>query len=316
VGTPTAFSGPTAAMLTLYQEDGAVDADAMARYCHWLLQQGCTGLLMFGTTGEGPSLSVAERQATLRAVIQQGVPAERIVVGAVCTALPDTVALTRTAGELGCAGALVLPPFYFRSAPADGVLAFMSTLLAQTGSPILLYHFPDMSGVTLTHEMVGALMRSHEGRMLGVKDSSGRLDSIAGWAQAFPDLLVFSGDDDLLRPGMQRGAAGVMTATCAFAPALVATVQAEARERLDATPKDEARLNDLWRLILNSPSVGDTIKMLFAHFTGDQRWSRTRAPLAPVAGEVAAKIRDGIAALDRGSISGPIRSMPRIFADR
>src|SRR4051812_28054749 len=91
-------SGVGAAMITLFAEDGAIDAPAMARLGHWLLESGCDFLLLFGTTGEGPSLTAAERVQALQAIIAGGIPAARIVAGAGCAALPDTVMLTAAVG--------------------------------------------------------------------------------------------------------------------------------------------------------------------------------------------------------------------------
>src|SRR3954463_5897204 len=109
-------SGVGAAMITLFHGGGAIDAPAMARLGRWLLANGCDFLLLFGTTGEGPSLSAAERILALREIIAGGVPAARIVAGAGCAALPDTISLTAAVGEMQCAGALIVPPFFFHGA--------------------------------------------------------------------------------------------------------------------------------------------------------------------------------------------------------
>lgn len=139
--------GVSAAMITLYRGDGEVDAPAMGRFGRWLMSQGCESLLAFGTTGEGPSVSVGEKMATVRAMVEAGIPARTLIVGAGSPSLADVVSLVSALGEVG-AHALVLPPYFFRAAPRAGVHAFMDELLRRTkavGTGVFLYHFVEMS---------------------------------------------------------------------------------------------------------------------------------------------------------------------------
>src|SRR5690606_29007168 len=97
------------------------------------------------------------------------------------------------------------------------------------GTSMLLYHFVEMSTVAVDGDMMVTLMRDHPGRMTGVKDSSGDEASVCGWAMHFPDLAIFAGDDHLLRPLLNSGGAGLMTATTGLAPGLVRAVFGAAR---------------------------------------------------------------------------------------
>ncbi len=301
--------GVGAAMITLYRENGDVDGAAMARLGRWLMDQGCTGLLLFGTTGEGPSISVAEKIATVLVMIDAGIPPHAIIVGAGAPSLYDVVTLVTALGEMGCT-ALILPPYFFRAASRDGVLAFMDEVLRRTakrGTPVFLYHFTEMSTVAVDTDMMAALIAAHPGRMQGVKDSSGNLASVTSWLR-FPELSVFAGDDHLARPLSEKGGAGVMTATAGLAPALVKTV-------VDGgNPDAEARLNSLWQDVLLTVPVTEAVKHIFAHVTGDERWLRMRAPLRPLDAPTVRKTLAGFHAADDGSVAGALKEMQAVFS--
>lgn len=312
----TAFPhGVSAAMITLYRDDGAVDAAAMGRFGRWLMGQGCSSLLAFGTTGEGPSVSVTEKIATVRAMIAAGVPPHALIVGAGSPSLMDVVTLVSALGEIG-SPALVLPPYFFRAAPREGVHAFMDEVLRRTeaaGAGVFLYHFTEMSTVAVDAAMMAALLRDHPGRMRGVKDSSGDLASVTSWLQ-FPELSVFAGDDHLLRPLLQRGGAGVMTATAGLAPALVHSVLQAAKADPGAAPAGEARLTTLWKDTLLTVPVTEAVKLIYAEVTGDPRWRQVRPPLRPLENAAAGDLLARFRAVDDGSIAAALRTLPAIFS--
>ena len=118
------FGGVNAAVLTPMHADLSVDLDRMAAHCRWLLANGCNGLAVLGTTGEANSLGITERIAVLEGLVARGIPAAKLLPGTGTTALTDTVLLTRKAAELGCRGALLLPPFYYKNPSDDGLFAY------------------------------------------------------------------------------------------------------------------------------------------------------------------------------------------------
>ena len=164
------LSGVIAAIATPIDETGAPDLARAVKLARYLLDNGCDGLNVLGTTGEATSFSLDERKTVMSAYKADGLPLDRLMVGTGAAAVSDAVALTRHAAELGFAGALVLPPFYYKGVPDDGLVAYIDTLVQATAGqpiPIYLYHFPAMSGlpwhVTLIKRLAGILPVPHRG---------------------------------------------------------------------------------------------------------------------------------------------------------
>jgi 4-hydroxy-tetrahydrodipicolinate synthase len=302
-------------MITLYRADGDVDGPAMGRLGRWLLRGGCDSLLVFGTTGEGPSISVTEKIAVLRAMLDTGLPPHALIVGVGSPSLADAVRLTNAVGEMG-AHALVLPPYFFRAAPREGIHVFYDELLRRTariGTGVFLYHFTEMSTVAVDAEMMAALIGDHPGRMRGVKDSSGELASVTSWLQ-FPELAVFAGDDHLLRPLIAHGGAGVMTATAGLAPGLVKSVLASAKDDPATETAEDARLTTLWKEVLLAVPVTEAVKLIYATVTGDARWLRLRPPLRALDDDQTRETITRFKSVDEGgAISAALAELSGVF---
>ena len=151
----------------------------------------------FGTTGEGPSFSVAERTAALDAMLGAGVPTSRLVAATGCAALPDTVALTRHALQAGVARSLVLPPFFFKELSDDAVYGCFARLVdsvADSRLRVYLYHIPQFSGVGVAPDVVARLAADYPGIIAGVKDSAPVTGAIPRrCSNAFPTCRSWSG---------------------------------------------------------------------------------------------------------------------------
>jgi 4-hydroxy-tetrahydrodipicolinate synthase len=144
------LSGVIAAIATPVAEDGSPDLPRAIKLARHLLDNGCDGLNVLGTTGEATSFSREERMAVMSAYRAEGLPMDRLMVGTGAAAVSDAIALTRHAAELGFAGALLLPPFYYKGVPDDGLFAYISEIVKATEArpiPLYLYHFPAMSGL-------------------------------------------------------------------------------------------------------------------------------------------------------------------------
>lgn len=205
--------GVIAAIATPLTPARQPDVDGFVRLARYLLGNGCDGLNVLGTTGEATSLSLAQRLAVMRGVAGSGLPLERLLVGTGAAALDDAVTLTREAAALGFAGALVLPPFYYKGVPDAGVVAYVGALVEAAEIPIYLYNFPSQSGVPYTLELVRGLLERFGRRIAGVKDSSGDLAYADAIAALSSDLHVFPSSEAVLMDARNGRFAGCISAT-------------------------------------------------------------------------------------------------------
>jgi len=279
------LNGVFAAVLTRLGADGAPDASATARHCRWLLENGCDGLSVLGTTGEANSFTVDERLALLDGLAEAGIPGETLMPGVGCCALPDTITLARRAAEHGAGGVLMLPPFYYKNVGDDGLFAAFSEVIEAIGDDrlrVYVYHFPQMSGVPLPASLIERLLARYPGTVAGMKDSSGDLDNMVTVARAFPGFAVFSGSDELFWPLLQAGGAGCITAVSNVAAPLAHEVWT-AHRRGDVAAADLAhdKLSAVRRAIAAYP-LAAALKAVMARGSGDTDWLRIRPPLMPL----------------------------------
>ena len=281
--SPTTPSGVFAAALTPLRADLAPDVARLAGHCRWLLDQGCDGLAVLGTTGEANSFSVDERLGILEGLAEAGIPGHALMPGTGCCAVPDTASLTRRAVELGAAGVLVLPPFYYKKVSDDGLFAAYSEVIERVGDArlrIYLYHFPQMSATPIGYGLIERLLDRYLDTVAGMKDSSGDLDNMTGAARAFPGFAVFSGSDELFLPLLQAGGAGCITAVSNVASGLAAKVYAGWKEGGEFGA-DNGLLVAVRQAIYRYP-LSAALKEIMARLTGEVDWRRVRPPLAPM----------------------------------
>jgi 4-hydroxy-tetrahydrodipicolinate synthase len=278
----SSIQGVFAAVLTPLDENLAPDRAAIARHCRWLRDNGCDGLAVLGTTGEANSFSVDERVRLLEGLIEDGIPGNVLLPGTGCCALTDTVELTRKAVELGAAGVLMLPPFYYKNVSDDGLFASYAEVIEQVGDPrlrIYLYHFPQMSGVFLGHDLIDRLLKHYPDVVAGMKDSSGDVGNMIRNAQAFPSFGVLSGSDEFLLPLLEKGGVGCITAVANVAAFLAAEVFAAWREGNGERAREvQARLTAVRNAISALP-LSAALKEIMARHTGDDGWLHIRPPL-------------------------------------
>lgn len=272
-----------AAVPTPLEEDLAVDVDRLRSHCESMLAAGCDGIALFGTTGEGPSFTVEERIATLDALLAGGLDPARLIVGTGCAALPDTVRLTRHAAAAGCAGQLIMPPFFFDQVTDDGVYETYARILegsAETRPRAVLYHIPAVSGVPLRPRVVERLAATFPETVRAVKDSSGVWHDTAGLIGARGHLAVMVGHEPDISRAIAAGAAGTICGLANIVPSLM-------RRLCNAAPGDEATelqgaVTALASAIDQMPVI-PALKAMTAAAAGDPAWERLRPPLAPLA---------------------------------
>jgi len=198
--------------------DSALDLDSVPRLLAFLASRGCHGAVLFGTTGEGPSFSSAEREALMRCAreAREAMPGFRLIAGTGTPSLSETIDLTKLAFDLGFDGVLVVPPYYFRKATDNGLFLWFSEVI-QKAVPedgfLLGYHFPNVAGIGFSLELLGRLKDCFPSQFAGLKDSSHDAELARQLGQRFgSDLAVFTGTDSYLQLAMQNKAAGCITA--------------------------------------------------------------------------------------------------------
>jgi 4-hydroxy-tetrahydrodipicolinate synthase len=272
------MSGVIAAIATPVEESGGPDHARALKLARYLLDNGCDGLNVLGTTGEATSFSLDERQGLMSAYKAAGLPMDRLMVGTGAAAVADAVALTRHAAALGFAGALVLPPFYYKGVPDDGLVAYIGALVKATAAdnliPIYLYHFPAMSGLPWHVTLIRRLIDTFPGRIVGLKDSSGDMAYARSAAAVAKDFTVFPSTEACLIEARRGDFAGCISATAN----LNADLCARAWRTGDQTTLDAAVT--IRKLFDGKPLVSG-VKALLAHIHGDTALARVKPPLTP-----------------------------------
>lgn len=276
------------ASLTPLAADGSIDTAMLARHCKALIADGCDGVALFGTTGEGQSFSVRERIDTLEAVLKAGVPRERIVVGTGCAAVPEAVELTRHAVKADVAGAMLLPTFFWKGQSQEDVAGAVGAVIDGVNDPslrVILYHIPHVSAVAIDLPAVTMLRRRYGAVVAGIKDSSGDYVHFDVAFSAFPEMLHFVGAEPQFGRVLEVGGAGTICGLGNVAPRLMAQI----KEKRGAATSAQRDIEALCRYVHNK-SFLPVVKAMLAAVSGDPGWLRTRAPMRPVSDAAAAEI--------------------------
>lgn len=286
--------GVYCAALTPLTADLAPDHARFVAHCRRLLDEGCDGIALLGTTGEANSFSVGERQDLLEAAVAGGIAPERLLPGTGVAALTETVALTRHALSLGVATVVMLPPFYYKGVSEDGLFAAYAEVVERVADArlrIVLYHIPQMSAVPLPFAVIARLREAFPGVFTGIKDSAGELAHMEALVERFPGLAVLAGADPLMLPLLRKGGAGCITATSNLVAADLAFVF-----RHFADPARAAQVEAAQARIVAARNRASrfaqmaSLKVLLAARTGDEGWRRLRPPLLPLTEQEAAAL--------------------------
>lgn len=270
--------GVLAPVLTPFDRDLSPDPKRFVAFCRVLTQLGI-GLAPFGTTSEGTSLSVEEKMMLLDALAAGGIDMSRVMPGTGCASITDTVRLTGHAVKLGCGGALVLPPFFYKGVTDEGVFRAYSTLIERVGETrlrVYLYHFPRQSGVPLSLPLIDRLLKSYPGTVAGIKDSGGDFSNMEAMRKSFPGFDVFSGTEALGLKLLRLGGAGIISSNANVNGAAMVELVKRWRDP-DAEALQEALT--AFRIAMQDFPLIAALKTLVARATGDLAWRITRPPL-------------------------------------
>ena len=273
------FNGLHVAVATPITEACQVDQQLLQSHCKWLLEQHCDGLCFFGTTGEGTSLSLAQRIKTLQSLLAANIPPSVITVGCGVSAVDEGVTLLQQALALNCTKTLALPPFFFKTPTDDGLLRFYSELIERIADDrlqLLLYNIPALSGISLSYSLIEQLTERYPQTVIGVKDSSGNWGYTQGLLTQFPQLSLLVGVENHLPRAIDAGAAGTISGLSNISPRLVEALLGRYGENTQMASL--SAVNTLIELVLSYPLI-PAIKGLIAYAHNNPAWRRTLAPL-------------------------------------
>jgi 4-hydroxy-tetrahydrodipicolinate synthase len=281
--------GVLAPVVTPFKADLSPDCERFIRHCQWLLSQNC-GLAVFGTNSEANSMAANERLTLLDTVVAAGIDPSRMMPGTGCCSIAETVELTTHAVRHGCAGVLMLPPFYYKNVSGEGLYRYFSEVVQRVGDTrlkIYLYHIPPVAIVGITPKLVELLLKAYPNAIAGMKDSSGDWNNTKTFLDAFAKngFDVFVGSESFLLANMRNGGAGTISATANVNPAAIHKLY---RQWNDAD-QQQSKLNVVREVFSSGkfPSMIAALKQAIAIYSNDSEWSRVRPPLVELTKEQA-----------------------------
>jgi len=205
---PGRFGAVLTAMVTPFDDDGALDLDGAARLARWLTDHGNDGLVIAGTTGEAPVLSDDEKVDLWRAVVEAvTVP---VIAGSGSYDTAQSVELTKRAAAVGVHGILAVTPYYSRP-PQAGIARHFQAIAEASDLPVVLYDIPIRTGRKIEHDTLLRLARDVP-TIVAVKDAAANPGASARLLAEAPDgFELYSGDDAMTLPLLAIGASGVIS---------------------------------------------------------------------------------------------------------
>lgn len=295
------LNGVIAAVPTPIDINGVPDLNKFLTHARWALDNGCDGLNILGTTGEANSFSPEKRKAVMAAGAAE-LEVSALMVG---TGTPDfetTEMLTLYAAELGFAGALILPPYYYKPASDNALYDWYARLagtVSKTDISLYLYNFPALTGITLSLDLLTRLAADFPGRICGIKDSSGDIAFCREITQNIEDFSVFPSSETSLPTARHNGFAGCISATVNLtAPASQLAWQNKDQGKEAAFTKKLLAL----RSAISSTPLIPSIKYLISQRYHDADWRHLRPPLQPLSNAEKTALDEGYQQLTMPSI--------------
>jgi 4-hydroxy-tetrahydrodipicolinate synthase len=276
--------GLSCAISTPFDRAGNVDSGRLVAHAKDSLARGCDSVTLFGTTGEGASLGLKSRGHVFEAMLAASIAPKQLLSGIAAASVEDAEEQARLALDLGFAGLLLTPPFYFRGVTDDSLYAWFGQLFERLGTKArdaFVYHIPSVSGVPLSVDLVGRLKRAFPGVVVGVKDSSGAWNNTEALLKTHSDLMLLVGDERDLAKAVRMGGSGSICGVANILPELLVGAA--------KFGKDDARIRPVIEAIVARPVLA-AIKALIAHYRNDPEWKRMRPPLSDLDSADAARL--------------------------
>ncbi|MBT4890410.1 MAG: dihydrodipicolinate synthase family protein [Rhodospirillales bacterium] len=286
------MKGVNCAVLTPLNRDLSPDLGRMAAHCVWLLENGCDGLAILGTTGEATSFSVRERMTIMEGLASAGIPMDKTMPGCGAAAFTDSIEITRCAMDLGIGGVLMLPPFYYKDVTDDGLYNAYSEIIGRVNSSqlrVYLYHFPQMSATPISHDLIARLIKDFPDTVVGLKDSSGDEQNMLDMIRKFPGFAILPGSERVFANVLKAGGAGCITAISNVSSNLTQRVYSSWIERGEIDQQADDLLQAIRGVIGNYPLFA-SLKALMADHSGDISWETFRPPLCSLEQDARTKL--------------------------
>ena len=283
-----------APLLTPFNNDLSIATDLYGEHAQWLLDEGCAGLVPFGTTGEALSVGMDERLEAIRALVDSGIDSARLIPGTGVSNFTDTARLSRACLDLGCAAVMVLPPFYYKSVTDEGLFAYFSELINRIGpdARIYLYHIPPIAVVGFSIELVARLREAYHEQIVGIKDSSGDWNNTRALLD-IDGLAVYPGSELPLIDALKLGAQGCITATAnTNAAAIAETIRLYQAGGVVKAAELHADVTRYRLMLLEKHAPIPAQKRLLAMRSGDARWATVRPPLTSMSEQTGQSLAD------------------------
>jgi 4-hydroxy-tetrahydrodipicolinate synthase len=279
-GAPRRLSGVLAPAVTPFRPDDLKpDRKRYIRHCKWLLSHGCSALAVFGTNSEANSMSVEEREELLYELVDGGVAAADLMPGTGACDVPSAVRLTRAAVSVGASGQLMLPPFYYKNVPDEGLFRYYSEVIQAVGDSamrIYLYHIPPTSAVPISLPLIERLVAAYPGIVAGIKDSGNDMNFTRSVIAAVGNVFdVFVGSEQFLLANMRAGGVGCISATANTNPGAIDRLF-RTWQAADAD-QQQAALNVVRSIFSSFPMI-PALKAAVAHYGDDPQWTTVRPP--------------------------------------
>ena len=298
MAVPERLAGVLSPVVTPFKDDLSPDPERLVQHCRWLLSQN-VGLAVFGTTSEANSLSVEEKISLLDQLVDAGIESSRLLSGTGHCALTDTVKLTAHAVSLGCAGMLMLPPFYYKDVSDDGLYRSFAEVIERVGSDdlrVYLYHIPPIAHVGIPPHLVERLVTQYPKTVVGIKDSSGDWDNTDALLQlGLDDFRVFAGSETFLLQNMRGGGAGCISATANINPAAIHELYENWQSEKAETR--QAELDAVRSTVEKYPMI-PALKSIIGNLRGEAQWETVRPPLLALADDQKSELLDALHELD------------------
>lgn len=284
--------GVLSPVLTPFTDSLVPDSARFAQHCKWLVDQG-VGLAIFGTNSEANSLSVAERLTLLDGLLAAGIDPAKMMPGTGCCAIPDTVELTKKATEAGCAGVLMLPPFYYKGVSDDGLFRAFSEVIQRVGDArlrVYLYHIPPVAQVPLSLGLIERLIKAYPTAIAGIKDSSGDWSNTEALLKNFQSdsFDVFCGSEVFLLQTLRGGGGGCITATGNVNPGPILELY---KTWKDAGADEKQQGLNITRKAFEIMPMIPSMKAAVAWKRKDPQWANVRPPLVNGPADKAAQLQ-------------------------